>query len=221
MKKPLVSPSFLKQKARQLKKEKSLTQHQALEEASKLLGFSNYRNYLNLLESSTPKPKPATEEQIEAVRVEKEDIALKRAHSLIAETEKSKAQLPELLTNLKSVENSETDVQSICENSQSLHQYLELNFFSDFLRDEDCEIEDFAPYHIAKGVSLKNLVFRLEDDLLFVEGDYDLTLEFAFDYDKDDTSDTFKDQEMFGSFELTINENLEINFENQDIGHHW
>lgn len=221
MKKPLVSPSFLKQKARQLKKEKSLTQHQALEEASKLLGFSNYRNYLNLLESSTPKPKPATEEQIEAVRLEKEDIALRRAHSLVAETEKAKDQLRGFLTSLQAVEHPGTDVQSACEKSLALNKYLELNFFTDFLRDEECEIEDFAPYHIAKSVSLKNLVFRFEDDLLFVEGDYDLTLEFAFDYDKDDTSDTFKGQEMFGSFELTIDENLEINFENQDIGHHW
>ncbi len=221
MKKPLVSPSFLKQKARQLKKEKSISQHQALEEASKMLGFSNYRNYLNLLESNAPKPKPATEEQIEALRLDKEDIALKRAHSLIAETEKSKTQLHELLENLKAVENSEADVQAFCEKSPALNKYLELNFFSDFLRDEECEIEDFAPYHIAKLVTLKNLAFRFEDDVLFVEGDYDLTLEFAFDYDKDDKSDTFKDQEMFGSFELTIDKNLEINFENQDIGHNW
>lgn len=221
MKKPLVSPSFLKQKARQLKKEKSLTQHQALEEASRILGFSNYRNYLNLLESNVPKPKPATEEQIEAVRLEKEDIALRRAHSLIAETEASKIKLQELLARLKGAEGSEADVQSICEKNQALYKYLELYFFSDFLRDEECEIEDFAPYHIAKQVSLKNLVFRFEDDLLFVEGDYDLALEFAFDYDKDDKSDTFKDQEMFGSFELTIDQNLEIEFENQDIGHNW
>ncbi|PIT99089.1 MAG: hypothetical protein COT74_11610 [Bdellovibrionales bacterium CG10_big_fil_rev_8_21_14_0_10_45_34] len=217
MKKPLVSPSFLKQKARQLKKEKSLSQHQALEEASKMLGFSNYRNYLNLLESNAPKPKPATKEQIEVLRLDKEDIALKRAHSLIAETKKSKTQLHELLKNLKAVEKSDADVQAICEKSTALNRYLELNFFSDFLRDEECEIEDFAPYHIAKQVTLKNLAFRFEDEVLFVEGDYDLILEFAFDYDKDDKSDTFKDQEMFGSFELTIDKNLEINFENQDI----
>ena len=62
--KSLVSPSFLKQKARQLKKEKSLSQGEALNEASRFLGFTNYKNYLNILESSRKAIDPIKAEQV-------------------------------------------------------------------------------------------------------------------------------------------------------------
>lgn len=50
--KSIVSPSFLKQRARQIKKAKSLSQHEALNEASVELGFSNYKHFLNVLEEN-------------------------------------------------------------------------------------------------------------------------------------------------------------------------
>ncbi len=68
---------------------------------------------------------------------------------------------------------------------------------------------------------MKNLVYRFEEEMLFFEGDYDLKLEFGFNPDKDSKTDLFNDQEMFGSFELTVDQNLEITIEDQDIGHHW
>ena len=41
---PLVSPSYLKQVARNLKKDQSLSQSAALNEAAKKLGYVNYKN---------------------------------------------------------------------------------------------------------------------------------------------------------------------------------
>lgn len=51
MKESIALLSFLKQRARQLKKEKSLRSCQALDEAARELGYSNYKNYLNVLGS--------------------------------------------------------------------------------------------------------------------------------------------------------------------------
>ncbi len=45
--KSLVSPSYFKQQAKRLKKERSLTHAGSLDEYAKSCGFSNYRNYLN------------------------------------------------------------------------------------------------------------------------------------------------------------------------------
>lgn len=52
MKNSIVSPTFIKQIARQLKKEKSLSQSQALNEAVRKYGFSNYRNYQKTLKDN-------------------------------------------------------------------------------------------------------------------------------------------------------------------------
>ena len=51
MKKAFVLLSILKKRAKQLKKEKFLSWHQALDEASKEFGFSNYKNYKNIFEA--------------------------------------------------------------------------------------------------------------------------------------------------------------------------
>jgi hypothetical protein len=57
MNKTFVSPSFFKQKSTQLQKEKSLTWHQALDEAARAFGFSNYKNYRNLSKVNRNHPK--------------------------------------------------------------------------------------------------------------------------------------------------------------------
>jgi hypothetical protein len=60
----------------------------------------------------------------------------------------------------------------------------------------------------------------MNEDRLSVEGNYGLKLKFAFDHDPTEKDDFFEDQEMFGSFELTIDGSSEITFENQDLGHY-
>ncbi len=71
MKKSLVSPSFIKQKAKQLKREKSLSQSQALNEAVQLFGFSNYKNYLNILEDNCKQSKVLINNLIKNISSEK------------------------------------------------------------------------------------------------------------------------------------------------------
>ena len=67
----LVSPTFLKQRARQLKaREKSLKQNQAYDQAAQEHGFSNYKHYQNVLKSSHKQSKPPIEEILKSIFLE-------------------------------------------------------------------------------------------------------------------------------------------------------
>ncbi|MBL7544120.1 MAG: hypothetical protein JNL11_09900 [Bdellovibrionaceae bacterium] len=81
MKKSPVSPSFIKQRARQIKKEKSLSQRQALDEASIESGYPNYQNYLNTLKMS--EPQPATAEQIHELWLDKQKEMTKKLYAVL------------------------------------------------------------------------------------------------------------------------------------------
>jgi hypothetical protein len=220
MKKSPVSPSFLKQRARQIKKEKSLTQHQALDEAAKELGHSNYKNFLNILDMGQPQPKPATEDQMQALWLDKQKEMTKKLYSILPLFENFKISFQDLFNSLNEIKKSKNTVQSICEKS-ALKEYLELYFLIYALRDEEGEVDDYMPYHIAKKASLKNVIYKFKKDKIFVEGEYDLKLEFGFDYDKEDKHPTFQDEEMSGYFELTIDSDKNINIEEMDIGHNF
>lgn len=219
MNKSPVTPSYLKQVAKKIKKEKDISHHQALDEAAMQLGHSNYKNYLNALEEHRPKPQPATEEQIEALRLDKQNEVMKRLNQVVPLFENFTMPFQDLLSSLNQSRHSKNEVQLICDNS-GLKKYLELYFLIESLRDEEGEIDDYAIYHIPKTVELKNLVYKFKKDRILVEGEYDLKLEFGFDYDKGDKHPTFKDEEMFGSFELSIDANKEINVDIHDIGHY-
>jgi len=215
----VVSPSFLKQKARQLKKEKSLSQHQALDEASKQLGYTNYKNYLNISEIDFPRPRPATAADIHALWLDKQKEMTKRLYAAQPLFDNFEISFQDLFSSLKENKKSKTTVQSICEESP-LREYLELYFLIDALRDEEGEIDDYTPYHIAKKATLKNVSYKFKKDIIHVEGEYDLILEFGFGYDKGDKHPTFEDEEMFGAFELTIDKDKNIVIDDQDIGHY-
>ncbi|OYZ11981.1 MAG: hypothetical protein B7Y39_18915 [Bdellovibrio sp. 28-41-41] len=220
MKKSPVSPSFLKQRARQIKKEKSLTQHQALDEAAKELGHSNYKNFLNILDMGQPQPKPATEDQMQALWLDKQKVMTKKLYAVQPLFENFKIPFHDLFNTLNENKNSKDTVQSICEKS-ALKEYLELYFLIDALRDEEGEIDDYTPYHVAKKASLKNVIYKFKKGKIFVEGEYDLKLEFGFEYDKDDKHPTFQDEEMSGYFELTLDSDKNISIEDMDIGHNF
>lgn len=216
--KSLVAPSFLKQKARQIKREKSLSQHQALDEAAMQLGFSNYRNYLNLLEANVPpQPKLTTGEQLAILHSQKEEVIRPRWDATVSRIHNFKMPYPELLESLKRSQHSEQLVQSICEQSP-LKDFIELHVLQDLLLDEEGMIHDEAPYHIPKMVSVENLEYRFSDDIIYVDGSYDVHLEFAFEYDKDENSDFFDDLAMFGTFEISIDKEKRISFEDSSIG---
>ena len=68
----LVTPTFLKQKAKSLKKEKAISLHKALEETAIHFGFTNYKNFLNEWEANQqPQSKSAIESLLKKLSSEK------------------------------------------------------------------------------------------------------------------------------------------------------
>lgn len=218
-KKSFVSPSFLKQKARQIKKQKAITQHQALDEAANALGYSNYKNYRNTSESNRRQIVLSKTAFLEQIRSQKEKEIFKKICLTISLLQSFKIPFQDLLDDLKLAQHSKEAMRSICEKSP-VREYIELHLLKDFLEDENGEIGDYAPYHIAKDVKLKNILYKFSEDMLYVKGDYSLKLEFGFDHDKDTKDDFFNDREMFGSFELSIDRNKIITIENLEMGHY-
>ncbi|WP_374030013.1 hypothetical protein [Bdellovibrio bacteriovorus] len=215
----LVAPPFLKQKARQLKKEKSLKQRDALDLASMLFGFTNYQHYLNALEDSR-KPRMATDEDMFKLWEDKQQIAMQRFAEVELLIQKMDLQIADHIssaTKLSSVD----ELKKFFETKTNVKQFLELKLLQDLLEDEESNVDDYAQYHIAKSVTLKDLKFEIVDGILKVEGNYDLILKFAFDYDENNPHDVFKDDYMFGSFDLTIDAEKNIVVEDMDIGHNW
>jgi hypothetical protein len=219
-KKPFVSPSFLKQKARQLKRQKTISQAQALDEAAKELGYSNYKNYLNASKANQNRPVHTEEALLLKLSSEKQTAVTAKVELFRSRISKLRQPTQELVRFLNETRPSENQTQSICDTKLELKEYMELHLLLDALEDEGGEIDSYAPNHLANKIFLSDLEYRMNEGKLIVEGNYDLKLKFAFDHDPTDKDDFFDDQEMFGSFELTIDGSGEITFENQDLGHY-
>jgi hypothetical protein len=114
-----------------------------------------------------------------------------------------------------------SDVQYICEKS-SLKEDIQVFLHSYFLTEEaQRELKTFPnlQYFLVKDVSVKNLKYKIEGNMLLVDGDYDLTFESEFEMtDELKKLPHFNRQPMFGDFEITIDENKKITIENQTIG---
>ena len=201
-----VSPSFLKQTARQLRKVKPLTQSQALDEAARQFGFSNYRNYLNALESNRNQSNPSIE--ILLKNISSETDMFKKMDIAISHLQNFKAPFHEQLNILKLFQHSK-DTQFIYEKlksepldiiDQPFVQYIceKLNFMKDeiqsyLLKDansdegkgalHDIHHDIFDPDHfIAKEVSVNNLIYGIDEDRLRIsEGDYITQYKFDFE----------------------------------------
>lgn len=219
-KKPFVSPSFLKQKARKLKRQKTISQAEALDEAAIELGYSNYKNYLNASKANQNSPVQTEEALLLKISSEKQNAVTEKVDIYSSRISKLKQPTQELVSFLNETRPSENHTQSICDTKSELKEYIELHLLVDALEDDGGEVDSYAPYHLANKVSLSDLKYRMNEGRLSVEGSYDLNLKFAFDHDPTDKDGFFDDQEMFGSFELTIDGSGEITFENQDLGHY-
>ncbi|MDP3562224.1 MAG: hypothetical protein Q8R83_08630 [Legionellaceae bacterium] len=240
MNKAIVSPTFLKQRARQLKKEKSLSQHQAYDEAAKESGYAGYKHYRNTLET-TPKCKEALLENIYS-----EKDMFKKVELAVAFVQNFKIPFHEQLDILKLFQNSEEDaqfvyeklsldsglhdliqpwLQFVCEKLNFMKDEIQSHLLKDFLLGEGKdELHNIHPYFIAKEVSISELMYEIAEDTLRVfEADYKLKLKFdfenvEFENEEDRKDSRFNDREMFGSFGVTIARNKEITFEHSDIG---
>ncbi|HAT9211473.1 hypothetical protein SCP20_00445 [Legionella pneumophila serogroup 1] len=241
MKKTLVLQSFLQQKARQLKKEKSIRQNQAYDEAARSFGYSNYKEYLHDL-----KDKMRIKE-ILLLNIHSEKDMFKKIELAIAFLKNINIPFYEQLTILKLFQDAKKDhkkayaklnlnkdihdlidypwLQLICEQLSFMKDEIKTHLFEDFRTGEGKEdIEDIAPNFIAKDISISDLMYRIEDDkLLIFEADYKVNLIFDFENIKlvseDDYKDErFNDRQISGSFGVEIDRNKQITYLHSDIG---
>ena len=113
---------------------------------------------------------------------------------------------------------SKKALQSLCKKS-TLNEDIQSFLLNDLRADEGGEIEIYAPNFIAREVSLKNLIYKIKGDKLYVEGDYELTLEFDGEVpDEHKHLPHFNRPPMFGDFEIKIDKNNKITFEDSSIG---
>jgi len=214
MKKSLVSPSYLKQKARQLKRDNSLSQSQALDEAARQFGFSNYKSYLNLLKANNKLP---LEDYLK--RMYAENDMLQKMDIAISLVQNYEISFQVLLEILKQFQDSQEAMRSLTEKSK-LKNDIQSFLLDDLRADEGKEIEMYAPYFSITQLSLSNLIYEIDEDTICVDGDYAIKLEFD-----GEIPEQYKDyphfevRSMFGNFEIEIDKNKNISIENSSIGH--
>lgn len=215
--KSIVSPSFLKQKARQLKKEKSLSQNQALNEAAKELGYSNYKHYLNMLETGR------NHKELHLKNISSEKDMSKKMELAILFIQSFKITFHEKLDILKLFQHSDV-IQVLCEKLDFMKNDIQSCLLNDFLTDEGKdEIHFRHPYFKADEISLSSLTYEIDEDLLYVDGSYNLKTKIDFGYvelanEEDHENECFNDRELFGTFGIKIDRNKKITIEHSDIG---
>ncbi|GEM_PF-1547426 len=206
----IVSPAFLKQEAKKLKKSLGMSHHEALDEVSKKYGFSNYRHYLNVLEES----KPVTEEKI--------SLENDRSKAIQFETpfeQSAQMSFHEQLDFLKVFQHSD-DMQAQCEKWNLMKDETQSALFDEFLTEEgQYEIDFRHKYFIAKEISLSDLKYKLKGDMLYIDGEYDLTIkledseQIEFVYEASDHCkeySPFNDRVLSGPFGIKIDRNKKI-----------
>lgn len=221
MKKSLVTPTFLKQKARQLKKEKSISWHQALEETAIHFGFSNYRHFLNEWESNQhPESQSAIEALLRKLSSEKE--MNKKLELAVPFLQNSKMSFPEMFDIFEQFRHSDEAVQIVCENSFFLDHVVGTMLLEYFRKcKEDVQALPLREHFIAKDVVIESLECGLITERLNVKGLY--ALEFEFEHLSELEEDMkhmphFNRDPMFGQFDMTIDRNKQVTIANPTIG---
>lgn len=212
MKKSFIAKSVLQKKARQIQNEKSLKWHQALDEASVFYGFTNFKNYQNTAEDNRQQREASKVELLESMSREKNAKISKTLGLANSQIQNVKISITDLLNDLKRPGLSKEAKRAICEKS-NLKKYIQLFLLKDFLEDEFGEMDSDAPLHIPKEISLKNLLYKADEDALHIMGEYNLKLEFAFDHEPDDKNEIYDDDKKNGYFDLSIDRDNMISIE--------
>lgn len=219
MEKPLVLSSFFKQRAKQLKKEKSLSQNQALNETAKELGYSNYKNYLNLLKSKRNQSISFKDDLLKKISFETN--MSKKIDLAVPFIQNPATPFQDVIDILKLFQDSEKDMQFVCEKT-NLKNEIQQYWFNDYLTGEgEAEIYGFNEYYVAKDLSIKELQYRIDGDDICVDGGYDLTIKFGPELEDESDREKyphFQDHLWWGDFEITINRNKEITVVNASFG---
>ena len=209
----IISPSFLKQKARQLKKEQSLRQSQALDEAAKFYGYTNYKNYRNVILAGNKRKESYFKS------ISSENDLLKKAELALSFIQNYKIPFNEQLDILKLLERSEP-VQSVCEKLNLMNDEIQACLLKDFQTEEaKKEIHWSHAYLFAKEISISDLDYEVVGDMLCIEGDYVLKTESELDAGDSVSKDRhINDRELFGTFGVRIDEDKNITILHSDIG---
>lgn len=206
----MISPTFLKQEAKKLKKRLGISHLKALDEISKKYGFANFRHFLNFYEKS--KSSEACNE-----------ISRKK-NSPIIHTDSHLYQIANLsfdkqMEILKLYQDSE-DIQSTCKKWNLMKDEIQRALFNEFLTDVgEYEIQFRHPYFIAKELNLNELEYEIKGEMLCIDGHYELTIKF----DSDDIPDNyknephFKDRILSGSFGIMIDLNQAVTIDHLNI----
>ncbi len=228
-----VQLSEIKKKAKQLKKEKSIPYHQALDEAAQFFGFTNYKNYKNELENFRQKLAAALEAGADFAMNEQDKKMAEKLHLLYPAVENFSVPVENLINMFKTTKHTDEAIQSLCEKESTLKEYLELCILKDSLENIDWDLVTVAPYHIPKNASLKNLIYKFsknafdeetDSEQIFVEGDFEVKCETMFEHTQEDINSCaygfFEEQILFGPFELMIDRKKHVTIEEMDIGHY-
>lgn len=215
-----VSPTFLKQEAKKLKKSQGLLMSKALDEVSKNYGFSNYRHYLNVYESNLEQLNFSKEVFLKSISSEKD--TLKKINLVVSFVRNFKTPFRESFDILVQLKRSKAAVQSICKELNLMKNEIENYLLNDFQTDEgQCEISFRSPNFIAKNISISELTYKINEGVLCVDGNYALTTEFEFELNEDDpvsNDDRFKNRKIEGSFGVEIGRNKNITLVHSDMG---
>ena len=217
MKKPIVPPSFLKQIAKKLKREKSLSHSHALNEAARQQGFSNYKNYLNAWKVDREQSKFDKEKLLKDISSEM-DIS-KKALLAISFLQKFKTPFEEALRVLKQFESSEEALQSVCR-CLNLKNEIQKSMLSYFIESKsDIQALPLKEHFVANKVFVEDLEYKIDRDDLVVYGSYNLAFKFEYEVPEENKNDShFNREPMFGEFVMTIDKNMKMVMENPSIG---
>lgn len=223
----LVSPSYLKQKAKQISRDSDLKLSQALDLVTQEFGFSNYKHYKNVLDDRERISELDFEQKKKAVLSEN-DIAKKiKLAALFIERgalpfneQLELIQLfydPDDLDQYK-IPNSEK-VQLLCQSMHFMQEELK-SFLIEDLHANPEDIADFFPYHAVKNLKLSNFEYTIDvDSHLCIDVYYDLLLEFAHEYDEDQKDHPFfQDEAVWGTYQISVDPNKKITINSADIG---
>ena len=108
-----ISPTYLKQKAKKLKKSDNLSMCVALDEVSKFYGFSNYRHYINIYKSNRKQSAFSKQELLKNISLETD--MHKKMELAILFIRNYKIPFRDILDILKQFQDSAKAIQVICE----------------------------------------------------------------------------------------------------------
>lgn len=218
MKKTFVLLSFLKKRARQLKKDKSIKWCQAIDEAAKELGYANYKNYKNISYSDFKKYKFTREILLD--KISRETNISKKLELAYLFIQNHGTPFRDSLDILKQFQHSKEMIQVVCENLNLMKDEIQCYLLQSFLSKEgETEINMFYENYIAKQIAMSNLLYEIDEDMLCIAGNYSLRIEFSSEVPRHlKKLPHFQNHELSGSFDITIDRNKKITLEECDIG---